>query len=303
MKCVDSACGALWLNPMPAPIDIWMAYETYYTHADRRASSSILGFLYRNAAQGHLANRFRLELKSTRWWQRTIGLLFWLMPAKRLQIELGLDALQHQRKGSILEVGCGSGALIEKLKRWGWKVEGIDVDAKAVANASAKGLNVSVGDVISKKYPPASFDAVISSHVLEHLHNPKDVLSECLRILKPNGLIVVVTPNASSWGHKRFGAAWFPLDPPRHLCIHTPLSLRKISEESGIRVLTLKTSVRSLDDIFIASRKIQSEGHYTIGTYTRRQILALQVFVLLHTLRLVFDPLQGEELVMIGTPA
>src|SRR5258708_36641931 len=98
------------------------------------------------------------------------------------------------------------------MRRLGGDAEGVDVDPLAVENARARGLPVRLGDLAAQRYPADHFDAIYMSHVIEHVHDPVALLSECRRVLKVGGRLVALTPNVESWGHRRFQRAWAPLD-------------------------------------------------------------------------------------------
>jgi SAM-dependent methyltransferase len=115
----------------------------------------------------------------------------------------------------------------------GWSVTGQDVDPAAVAQVAAKGLRALAGPLEGLRLPDESFDAIVMNHVIEHVHNPLELMAECRRLLKPKGPLVSITPNTRSWGAARFGRDWTGLDVPRHLHLYAPLSLGRLALESG----------------------------------------------------------------------
>ena len=76
--------------------------------------------------------------------------------------------------------------------------------------------------MFSQQFEGNSFDAIFSSHVLEHVPDPLAVLKESFNILKPSGVFVAVTPNKNSRLHYLFKRNWRELDPPKtFVCFHT----------------------------------------------------------------------------------
>lgn len=99
----------------------------------------------------------------------------------------------------VLDVGCGNGSeLALPLARLGFQVTGIDIHAPSIEHARQLGVDVTnlsyvCGRVEELKSPP--YDVVILSEVLEHLREPRFLLSAALEHLNKNGMIIVTVPN------------------------------------------------------------------------------------------------------------
>ncbi len=99
----------------------------------------------------------------------------------------------------VLDIGCGSGGLIEQLeKNINSITHGIEIDSELSRKAIAKGLNVVQGDAEKdlNQYSNQSFDYVILSQTLQAMINPKNVLLELLRI---GSKAIVSFPNFGHW--------------------------------------------------------------------------------------------------------
>jgi len=162
--------------------------------------------------------------------------------------------------GRLLDVGCSNGGFLMQMRKVGWNVCGVEPDPKAAAHAAAAGLDVRVGLLESAGWPEAHFDAITLNHVIEHLHRPRITLQECFRILKPGGIISLSTPNLQSLGHCLFGGDWFGLEPPRHLVVFTPRSLRLALESCGFQP---EPSIRLR---LISNRIFKRSMHLRIGS-------------------------------------
>jgi methionine biosynthesis protein MetW len=102
-------------------------------------------------------------------------------------------------KGSILDLGCGDGHLLAKLKDQGFtSLAGLDISEVAVEKAKTMGLDAKVFDFFADKlpYPDDSFDYVVLLDVLEHLFQPADILQEAARVSKK--YILISVPNFNS---------------------------------------------------------------------------------------------------------
>lgn len=260
-RCADPGCALLWLDPMPVEEDIGHAYhEDYYTHQDADPALTWYRRGYRWLKQGYLAWRYGYRLETTPRWQRLLGLSLCLYPRRRADVDVSVMHLPFRRGGRLLEIGCGGGSVLKRLHDLGWEAEGVDFDPGAVANARGKGLTVHLGRLEALRFDDGRFDAIVMSHVIEHVHDLRGLLGECRRILDPEGTLVVLTPNAEGLGHRLFGASWFPLEPPRHLQIFNMRNLRGLIEQAGFSVLQLKTRSRSAREIWALSREIRNTG-------------------------------------------
>ncbi len=304
-KCTKAQCGSIWLDPMPIESDIGKAYQTYYTHTEaNEVSSSLLGRAYRYIKQCYLASRFGYDqnIPNFSFFHRILGQLMYMHPCRRADLDFSIMYMPQKNDGLLLEIGCGSGSMLQIMQGLGWKVEGVEVDTKAVEIARSKGLNVNDGDLSSQKYPDDHFDAITMSHVIEHVHDPFCLLQECHRILKPNGMISIVTPNALSFGHKIYKSSWLHLDPPRHLHIFSPFALESLVTKTSLKIKYNSTTLRDANNLFIASRSIRKNATYVMGSPAG---LLLKIWArgmqIVEWLLLKITPAKGEEIVMIAT--
>jgi SAM-dependent methyltransferase len=101
------------------------------------------------------------------------------------------------RAGRLLDVGCGTGAFMAAAAANGWEPVGVELSEDAVNLAHRKtGLRVLCGDLcVDDLVEPESFDAVTLWGVLEHVPNAEMLLSACSRLLRPNGYLLLETPN------------------------------------------------------------------------------------------------------------
>jgi SAM-dependent methyltransferase len=101
------------------------------------------------------------------------------------------------RRGRILDVGCGSGALLAHLRDMGLDhLAGVDPSPAAVAAGRSIGLDLHLGTVTDLPAELGAFDLVVLSHVVEHLADPGAALDAVRRALRPEGLIYIEVPDA-----------------------------------------------------------------------------------------------------------
>lgn len=143
---------------------------------------------------------------------------------------------RHPGPGTLLDVGCGRGNLLELFQRRGWGVLGTQLSRTATAAARRRGVEVLCGELPEMELPAASFDVVTFYHVLEHLDRPESYLRKAAELLRTGGLLVVEAPNFGSPGFRVLGSRNFCLDHPHHLVFFTPASLGALLRRTGFAV-------------------------------------------------------------------
>jgi 2-polyprenyl-3-methyl-5-hydroxy-6-metoxy-1,4-benzoquinol methylase len=211
--------------------------------------------------------------------------------------------LSHGRPGRVLDVGCGDGARLAWLRQRGWRVCGHDIDGEAARAAwEHHAVTVRVGPLADAGFAAGSFDAITLAHVLEHAPDPVDLLRTCRTLVKPDGVIACITPNIDSWGHRRFRRDWLGLDPPRHLHLFSPVSLRTVAALAGLRQASVWTTAANAQFIAAGSLDLKQRGRHHVGGRGRldRDVGAalLQLGASLQHLR---DRDSGDECVLHAT--
>jgi len=136
---------------------------------------------------------------------------------------------KHKPKGKILDIGCGSGDFLLRMKEKGWDAYGVDTSKEACYLAREK-LKEKVYNCELEQccFPNNHFDIVTLWHVLEHVPNPNHMLKEINRILKSDGILILEVPNIGNLGFKLTKEYCFALDVPRHLYHFSPETLEDI---------------------------------------------------------------------------
>lgn len=337
-RCTNGGCGLGSLQPPPTSAEIIAAYESYHTHAPDSvataeqssvAAISLLQTLWSGARERYQARRFGYTASPLPTSQHLVAsVLSWLitmLPGHRADFEAAaffLDApknlpIPHRGSSSdtntpskgndlvtsnsprLLEVGCGGGKLLGRMQSFGWQVTGTDFDENAVAAAQSHAIDVRLGTLAEQNFAPASFDAIVLKHVIEHVPEPVAELTLCNSLLKPGGKLIVLTPNMAGRGHKRWARYWRGLEPPRHLQIFTPQALTTAITDSGLTLQELRTTGRTRG----AYRESLDAERLAAGKGTMASLPSLILAELDEWLEAVLrlrDPLCGNELLAIA---
>src|SRR5258705_1217943 len=109
-----------------------------------------------------------------------------------------IEAVANNGPGRVLDVGCGRGVLLEEFRRRGWEIHGTELSEQAASYArQTLKIPVEIGTLETLHFPANQFDAITLWHVLEHVANPRTVLAQINRILKPDGVLLVNRPRCS----------------------------------------------------------------------------------------------------------
>jgi 2-polyprenyl-3-methyl-5-hydroxy-6-metoxy-1,4-benzoquinol methylase len=257
-ECQD--CGSAYLDPRPNAATIGRAYRSYYTHAANPGPVSQTRRVWHRLRADYLKAAFGAADAAALWPGRWLVRMF---PGWRQGIDAtfgrNLPRIDSQSSG-LLDIGCGNGHFLEFARSAGWKVKGIDFDPAAVQIARSKGLDVQEGSVSLLEGESSLYDCITLSHVLEHVHDPLDLLRSCHRLLKPGGVLWLETPNMNSAGRNAFGAYWRGLEAPRHLTLFSRQCLLDCLAALGFRDIQDRFSSFSTEAMWRESRIIVSRA-------------------------------------------
>ena len=303
-QCGRGDCGLVWLDPMPLTEDLGKAYASYYTHT-AAGPGNRTGWLkdkYVLMKRSYLAHKYgyrREELETLS--AKILGALLYLFPLRRSAAAASVRFLYSVPKGRVLDVGCGSGEWLTTMRDLGWQVEGIDFDERAVKVAQQTGLDVRCGALEQQEYLDATFDAVTLNHVIEHVPDPMATLKECLRILKPNGKLVLATPNSASLSHRVFKNDWRGLEPPRHLHIFSPSSMSRALGLAGFKDVVIHPIIASSVVYESTMLRRGQTGAAVTGLNDRMTILRARMFNLIELPLVGFQPNVADCLQAVAT--
>jgi len=241
-RCAN--CGLVFLNPMPTVAELARFYpDDYYSYQPPELETG---------------------------WKR--GLAEFVGLRKQTYLP------SFPSPGRALDLGCGAGHYLLKLRSMGWEVHGSELSKAAAAAGRSVGLDIRSGELTEAGFPADHFDFVRSNHSFEHIPNPDVILAEIKRILKPGGTLFVGVPNLDSFWARHFGPHWWYFGLPVHTHNYDSSNLPKLLERHGFRVRKLlwnsdyASSTGSLQIRRNARHGVASSGGPLLESWTARII-------------------------------
>lgn len=182
----------------------------------------------------------------------------------------------HRHDLKMLSIGCADGEFESQFVSDGVEVFGIDGVPRAIESAVAKGIRGTSADFSSQlPYHTHVFDVVFAGEVIEHVLDVPDFLNEILRVLRPDGELVLTTPNLARLADRLrflFGRSPKHVSPTHpylkyHIHPFTLSSLRMALTEAGFHIVAVRTNcVRLLgvSDYYILGKCFPSIGNSLI---------------------------------------
>ncbi|RKQ93427.1 glycosyl transferase family 2 [Solirubrobacter pauli] len=155
--------------------------------------------------------------------------------AKRL-----LDLIAaHRPDGRLLDVGCGHGLLLDEARKRGYETVGLEL-SRSNARHAREALGLDVREVPLEAFEhatngdaPGAFDAIVLADVIEHLDDPVAAIDQCAALLRPGGVLCVVTPDPASLTAKVAGKRWWGYL-PAHTVLLPRRTLRELISAAGL---------------------------------------------------------------------
>ena len=209
-------CGALRLDPLPAPEVAAALYdESYFTESTSGGYHDYLAdeAIHRRNARRHLDR---------------------------------LEGLGARPPGRLHEVGAAAGFLLDEARTRGWDPVGVEVAPIADHARDELGLAVHrrVTDLPGPTGPSEGFDASVMNQVLEHLPAPDAALAEVAARLAPGGVLTIETWNRDAQVARRLGAGWQQVTPPSVLWLFSAEDLRRLLAAAGFTDVTVARATK-----------------------------------------------------------
>lgn len=155
----------------------------------------------------------------------------------------------------LLEIGCGAGNFLVRAADRGFEVTGLEYSPYA-AERARKNLGgrgrVLVGEVSSLADQHDVYDVCVLCDVIEHVRHPDEFVRDILRLLRPGGVLLVVTPSLDSWSARVLGSRWMEYK-AEHLYYFTRATITRQLAGAGYTEVTLRSGVKKLSLDYVAA--------------------------------------------------
>lgn len=199
-------CGFVFTNPVPLLADLPKYYDSpdYLSHtAD---TFSLTGQVYKMFRKANIKNKYKLVNR-------------------------------YKQGKSLLDIGCGTGELLNHFNKMGWNVNGIEPNSSARSFA-VKNYNIPVfAENGLDKFDKESFDVISMWHVLEHVPDLNGRMIQLKKLVKNDGLLIIALPNLNSPDAIKYGPHWAGLDVPRHLYHFTKDTFQTLLQKHNMELL------------------------------------------------------------------
>lgn len=234
--CQCKQCGFKFTNPRPNQNSIGVYYKSdnYYSHSNSK--SGIIPGIYQWVRNYTLKKKYLLISK-------------------------------FSKKGTILDIGCATGQFLHQFKKQGWNCVGIEPNDEArefaVKNYS---LDVQKGDL--ENFPSQSFGVITMWHVLEHVHDLKNTMTQLKRIVNSDGVLFIALPNIESWDANHYKEYWAGLDVPRHLYHFGRNNVEELFNNYGFKLVETKPMIFDSFYVSMLSEKYKSNPFYLFSAFS-----------------------------------
>ncbi len=202
--CKD--CDLSFTNPRPEDESLGKYYESqeYYSHDTK--NTGVIGRLYKLLRTINIRRKYKI-------------------------------VSEHIGAGKILDIGCGTGELLNYFQKKNWECYGIEpnVPARKFAQAHYR-LKVEEEQGL-QNMPVESFDIISMWHVLEHVPDINERMERVKQLLKKEGFLIIALPNLSSRDAGFYGTYWAGLDVPRHLSHFSPVAFTNLAKKHDLQIV------------------------------------------------------------------
>jgi len=226
-KC--KKCGVIFLNPQPS----YKKLEKYYTNKKYYSLKKIDNNSRKFRFKIYLYDLYFNE-KNKNKFARII-----FQPFKFI-----IRGTEIKEGNKLLDIGSGTGQFLYEMKQLGIEGHGIEPGKFDEKDSLENGLKIKKEYLKEGVFKKDFFDVITINHVLEHVNNPSEIISETKNLLKKGGLFIIDIPNTKSLSNKIFEKNWLSYDVPRHLINYSEKNLSNFLKKHGFKIKRIRYNSR-----------------------------------------------------------
>lgn len=161
------------------------------------------------------------------------------------------EFMRDLEPGSLLDIGCSDGLLLDIAAANGWTALGIDPQPES-------SQRIIRADFVSHQFD-GHFDFLTMIHSFEHMDDPLAALRKCRSLLRPNGRLLIVVPNFGGWWSRAMGRDWQWLNADDHRYHYTRPALERLLRQTGLRVESCRSYsgfAPSLPEMVLSAQRV-----------------------------------------------
>ncbi|WP_298913097.1 class I SAM-dependent methyltransferase [uncultured Roseobacter sp.] len=149
-----------------------------------------------------------------------------------------LDTIEAQcaTGGSLLEVGCGPGYLLDEARDQFDTLSGVELSASAAKSARQR-TSARIYLSIDEIEDAPAFDCIVATHVIEHIYEPVAFVESLAKRLKPGGSVILAAPHMGSIFRRIMGRHWPSFKYPEHVSFFDEKTLPDLFRRAGLDVV------------------------------------------------------------------
>lgn len=230
-KDISSALNAKDFTVSYESFDIWECHQCQLRFTQSIPQESEIGKYYQSEEYISHSNTSKGLINQLYQWVRD----FTLVQKRNL-----IHKLTGKKTGSLLDIGCGTGEFLGKMKDAGWKVMGLEPDEGAREQGRTNhGITVEPSEKLFD-LTANQYDAISMWHVLEHVHRLDEYLKKINQLLVADGVLIIAVPNYQSADAEWYDSEWAAYDVPRHLYHFSHSSMVQLMDRHGFKLDTIK---------------------------------------------------------------
>ena len=198
---LNTTYDLLYTDNLPSDLSKYYESDAYISHTDSK--KTIIDKLYQIVKNYTLKKKLRL-----------------------------INSFNTEQK-NLLDIGAGTGDFLNTAKKNNWQVRGVEPSKTARDLAAEKGIQLE--DNIYN-FSDEKFDVITLWHVLEHITDLDEYITQIKKLLSPKGILIIAVPNFKSYDAKHYKQFWAAYDVPRHVWHFSQKSISLIFKEFNFKL-------------------------------------------------------------------